>query len=165
MTGEVQKLYLDAVLTPNRALSQTGFVLVMTVVGLLSFGAGIAFISIGAFPVIGFFGLDALLIWLAFRYNFRSLKQATHIQVCAETVSLSHKRPGKDPIIAELPTAFTRIDLAQPDRKPSELRVSFKDQTWVIGRFLTPKERRSFKRALDAAIHSARHERYATQKK
>lgn len=155
-------LYLDAVLTPNRSLSPTAFLLVMAIVGGLSFMAGIAFISIGAFPVIGFFGLDAILIWIAFRHSFRDQKQQTHVKVSAETLSLRHRRPGKPPISVDLPSAFVRIDLVRSDRKPSELQVSYRDETWVIGRFLTPEERRSFKQALDRALSRARSERYAT---
>ena len=160
MPSEPTKLYLDAVLRPNRSLSPAAFMIVMAIVGGVSFIAGMAFITIGAFPVIGFFGLDALLIWFAFRNSFRDLKQSTYVRVSAETVELLHERPGKPPVSASLPTAFTRIDLARPRRKPSELRLSFKDQTWVIGRFLTPAERRSFKDALDAAIRAARQERH-----
>ena len=62
----------SAVLTPHRSLSATGFVIVMALVGGVSFAAGIAFLLMGAWPVFGFFGLDVLLIYLAFRANYRA---------------------------------------------------------------------------------------------
>ena len=162
MTDETTPVYLDARLTPSRSLSPTAFLIVMAVVILVSFVAGMAFLSMGAFPVLGFFGLDALLIWFAFRHSFRALNQETCVRVDAEAIALTHRRPGKSPLQLDLPTAFTRVDLLLPERKPSELRLSYRNQTWVIGRFLTPSERRDFKRVLERAVQRARQERYST---
>ncbi|MEO1303540.1 MAG: DUF2244 domain-containing protein [Pseudomonadota bacterium] len=154
-------IYFDATLTPNRSLSPRAFTIVMCIVGGMSFVAGLAFVSMGAFPVIGFFGLDALIIWLAFRYSFRKLKQETRVRVTAERIDLLHVSPGQAPRTAQIPTAFARVSLDFPDRRPSELKLSHADKAWVIGRFLTPAERKSLKDALESAISSARNERYA----
>ena len=160
MITETRKLYLDACLRPNRSLSPKAYLLVMLLIISISFIAGILFVSMGAFPVLGFFGLDALLIWLAFRSNFRALKQETHVRVSAETIDLSHHRPGQKSVHVVLPTCFTRLELSQAPRRPSELRLSYRDQSWVIGRFLTPSERRDFRQALESAILQARQERH-----
>ena len=155
-------IYFDATLTPNRSLSPRAFTLVMAIVVAMSFFAGLSFVSMGAFPVIGFFGLDALAIWFAFRWSFRALKQETRVRVTAEQIELSHEQPGRPPRTASLPTAFTRVQLDFPARRPSELKLAHGDQAWVIGRFLTPAERKSLKAALEKAIWSAQNERYAT---
>ena len=65
MTGASSPVYFDATLTPNTALSPRAFLVVMGLVGLFSFVGGMMFLQLGAFPVIGWFGLDALAIWLA----------------------------------------------------------------------------------------------------
>lgn len=155
-------IYFDATLTPNRSLSPRAFTIVMAVIVGMSFIAGLSFVSMGAFPVIGFFGLDALAIWIAFRWSFRNLKQETRVRVTAEQIDLSHEQPGKPPRTAHLPTAFTRVRLDFPERKPSELKLAHGGQAWVIGRFLTPTERKSLKDALEKAIWSAQNERYST---
>ncbi|MEO0550641.1 MAG: DUF2244 domain-containing protein [Pseudomonadota bacterium] len=155
-------VYFDATLTPNRSLSPRAFLIVMSIIGTVSFIAGIAFISMGAFPVIGFFGLDALIIWLAFKRNFRSLKQSTQVRVTAETIALRHQEPGQKLRKVDLPTAFVSIDLDYPDRRPSELKLSYGGSAWVIGRFLTPAERKSLFKALKASLLKANSERYAT---
>ncbi len=160
MQPTTEIIYMDAVLTPNRSLSPKAFTLVMAIIAGVSFVAGLAFVSMGAFPVIGFFGLDALIIWLAFRYSFRALKQETRVRVTAETIELIHKEPGREARQARLPTAFARVKLDFPERKPSELQLAHGSQAWVIGRFLTPGERKSLKRALEDAIRQARDERY-----
>ena len=154
-------VYFDATLTPNTALSPRAFLIVMCLVGAMSFVGGMMFLSIGAFPVLGWFGLDALAIWFAFRMNFRNLKEQTQVHVTAENIRLTHGRPGRDPREATLPTAFTRISLDYPDRRPSELKLAHGQTAYVIGRFLTPRERKSLYRALETAVAKARAERYA----
>ena len=47
----------------------------MAVLFLVSLGAGILFVSLGAWPVCGFFGLDVALVYLAFRLSYRSARQ------------------------------------------------------------------------------------------
>lgn len=160
MTSDPELIYFDATLTPNRSLSPKAFAIVMAIVVGMSFLAGLAFVSMGAFPVIGFFGLDALVIWLAFHLSFRSLKQETRVRITAEQIDLIHTRPGQKPREASLPTAFTQVRLEFPERRPSELKLSHSGKTWIIGRFLTPIERKTLKDALESAIWRARNERY-----
>ncbi|MDJ0922183.1 MAG: DUF2244 domain-containing protein [Henriciella sp.] len=155
-------IYFDAALTPHRSLSPRAFLIVMSIIGAVSFVAGVAFISMGAFPVIGFFGLDVLIIWLAFRRNFRSLRQRTQVRVTAQSIELHHEEPGQLPRHVELPTAFVSLNLDYPTRKPSELRLSYGGKAWVIGRFLTPAERKSLFKALSASLVKAKSERFST---
>lgn len=157
-----ETVYFDATLTPNRSLSPRAFLMVMVIIVAVSFVSGMAFMSMGAFPILGFFGLDALIIWLAFQWSFRALKQETRVRITAEQIDLCHTRPGQSPRKAHLPTAFARVHLEFPERRPSELKLSHAGNAWVIGRFLTPTERKSLKDALEVAIRRARNERYAT---
>src|ERR1700746_3735370 len=75
-------------LTPHRSLSRAGFVLVMAVLGAVSFAAGTAFLLIGAWPVFGFFGLDVLLVYWAFRANYRAARAYEVVTVTASELTL-----------------------------------------------------------------------------
>ena len=66
-----EPVIFHARLTPHRSLSERGFVVLMVAVCLISFTAGLVFFLMGAWPVIGFLGLDVGLIYLAFRINYR----------------------------------------------------------------------------------------------
>jgi uncharacterized membrane protein len=160
MTRPDTPVYFDATLRPHTALSPRAFLVVMGLVGLMSFLGGIMFLSLGALPVIGWFGLDALAIWFAFRKNFQNLKQQTHIEVTAEAISLAHSRPGREQKTVRLPTPFARLSLDYPERRPSELKLAHGQDAYIIGRFLTPGERKSLHDALCSAIAKARSERY-----
>lgn len=153
-------VYMDAVLRPNRSLSQRGFAIVMLCVGLVSFVTGMAFVSMGALPVIGFFGLDALAFYIAFRLSFRKQREETRIIVTAKTISLHHKRADGSEKSAVLPSAFARVELDEPLTPNSWVRVEYGKVAYVIGRFLTIPERKSFAEALRRALHTARLERH-----
>lgn len=61
-------------IVPHRSLSQRNFrVLLMLFCGACFF-TSIPFIALGAWPVAGFMGLDALIFWLAFRANYRAAR-------------------------------------------------------------------------------------------
>src|SRR3546814_1874361 len=62
----------DVELRPHRSLSPRGFLLLMALICAISFTGGLFFYLMGAWPVIGFMGADVLLIYLAFRINYRS---------------------------------------------------------------------------------------------
>ena len=67
-----QPTLFSARVTPHRSLNRTGFTVLMGFIGIVSFVAGMAFCLMGAWPVLGLFGLDVLVIYWAFRVNFRS---------------------------------------------------------------------------------------------
>src|SRR3979409_2360869 len=71
----------SAVLTPHRSLGPTGFLIFMLVLGGISFVAGMVFVIAGAWPVLGFFGLDVLLVYGAFRINYRSARAYEEVTV------------------------------------------------------------------------------------
>jgi uncharacterized membrane protein len=161
MDEDGQTIYFDATLRPHVALSPKAFMIVMGLVGAMSFLGGIMFLSMGALPVIGWFGLDALAIWFAFRKSFQNLREETLVRITAEAITLRHSRPGQEKRTVRLPTAFARLSLDFPDRRPSELRIAHGQTAYVIGRFLTPGERKSLHQAMQDAVMRARAERYA----
>ncbi len=154
-----ETLYLDTVLTPNRSLSERGFAIGMAIVAVVFFLTGLMFWSMGAVPVLGFFGLDMVAIWLAFRLSFRKLNEQTHVTVSARAIRLSHRDARGRVREAEVPSAFARVELDEPVTASSWLRIEHGRTAWVIGRFLTSAERKAFAGALRQALKAARAER------
>ena len=68
--SELEPTIFSATLTPHRSLGRAGFLILMLLFGGISFVTGMLFLVIGAWPVLGFFGLDVLLLYLAFRLNY-----------------------------------------------------------------------------------------------
>ena len=56
------KADFHAILTPHRSLGRQGFVLLMATLATTWLVTGLFFLSKGAWPIFGFFGLDVLAI-------------------------------------------------------------------------------------------------------
>ena len=67
-----KKILYKITLYPYRSLNKLGFFLLMFVLALFSFIAGIIFMLKGAWPVFGFFGLDVFLVYVFFKLSFKS---------------------------------------------------------------------------------------------
>jgi uncharacterized membrane protein len=147
----------SAVLTPHRSLGSTGFVVLMALVGGISFAAGLVFVIVGAWPVMGFFGLDVLLIYWAFRVNYRAAKAYEQVTVTASSLlvrKVSHR--GK---VAEwaLNPVWTRLDRQTHEEFGIErLFLVSRGRKLAIATFLGPKEKESFADALGAALVEAK---------
>src|SRR3979490_3173050 len=70
-----------ALITPHRSLGGAGFLVLMAAIGGVSFAAGNGFLIPGAWPGVGFFGLDVGLIYWAFRINYRAAKAYEEVMV------------------------------------------------------------------------------------
>src|ERR1043166_8011395 len=78
----------SAVLTPHRSLGRTGFIVLMGLIGGISFTAGLVFFIAGAWPVMGFFGLDVLLVYIAFKVSYRSAAAYEQVTMTSSTLTV-----------------------------------------------------------------------------
>ena len=76
---------------PHRSLSPKGFAIVIGVLAGLLFTIGLGFFLAGAWPVIGFLGLELLVVWGAFKLNYRAAKVRETIETTTETLTVEHK--------------------------------------------------------------------------
>ena len=72
-------IILNIVLIPNRSLTKSTFFLIISFLIVISISLGIFFYTIGAWPVIGFFGLDVILFSLIFYLHNKSLNISERI--------------------------------------------------------------------------------------
>ena len=61
----------------------------MAAVCVVSFATGLFFFLLGAWPVIGFMGLDVALIYVAFRLNFRALKLYETVDLTQDALTVT----------------------------------------------------------------------------
>src|SRR5262249_48900151 len=81
-------LYFDAWLRPHRRLTRRGPAFVMAAAAIPSFGMGVFFWSLGAWPVTGFFGLDVALLFFAFRLNNRAARESERVRLSATELTV-----------------------------------------------------------------------------
>ena len=147
----------SALLTPHRSLNRAGFLAVMAFIGVVSFAAGLAFLLMGAWPVLGFFGLDVLAIYWAFRINFRRAKASEEIRVTPSELfvrRISHRGHVMEFVLNPL---WVQIDRkSHPEYGVEKLYLVSRGRRVAIGSFLSPEEKASFANALMAALQAAR---------
>ncbi|MEC9249904.1 MAG: DUF2244 domain-containing protein [Pseudomonadota bacterium] len=149
-------VFMDAELAPNRSLRNPAFLALMVAIGLISFTAGMLFITIGAWPVMPFFGLDAILVWVAFRISYRDGKAREWVRVDARDIEVIRRHPTGHMRRFRLPTAWVKLDLINPKEHHSQVALRAHGKALVLASFLSPEERGDFADALAQAITRAR---------
>ena len=152
-----QPKLFSARLTPHRSLNRTGFLVLMTFITVISFAAGVVFWWIGAWPVFGFFGLDVLVIYWAFRINFRSARAFEEISVTPSELRVrrvSHRGHVMEWVLNPL---WVQLDQkTHAEFGIERLYLVSRGRRVSIGSFLGPDEKASFAKALLAALQSAK---------
>jgi uncharacterized membrane protein len=147
----------SATISPHRSLSRTGFLLVMALLGGISFVGGTVFYIIGAWPVVGFLGLDVLLVYWAFRVNYRAA--AAYEQVTITPSELRVRKVSHRGRAAEwtLNPLWTRLE-RETHEEFGLLGLFLVSRGWrlVVASFLGPKEKENFAGALAGALAEAK---------
>jgi uncharacterized membrane protein len=154
MTNEMQDKTWSVTLTPHRSLSREGFVALMLILLLINFVGGLLFLISGAWPVAGFMGLDVLLVWWAFRQNFRDGRRAERIVVKGDHVMLHRLSPEGKSDSLEFNRPWLRVELEFDDAREvvGRLLLSYRGVLTEIGSFLGAAERQSLSKALQQAL-------------
>ena len=147
----------SALLTPHRSLNRTGFLVLMGFLSAVSFAAGLAFLLMGAWPVFGFFGLDMLAIYWAFRVNFRDAKATEEIRVTPFELRIRRVSHRGDVVEWVLNPLWVQLDQKiHAEFGIEKLYLVSKGHSISIARFLGADEKASFAKALNAALQAAR---------
>ena len=147
----------SALLTPHRSLNRTGFLVLMGFLSAVSFAAGLAFLLMGAWPVFGFFGLDMLAIYWAFRVNFRNAKATEEIRVTPFELRIRRVSHRGDVVEWVLNPLWVQLDQKiHAEFGIEKLYLVSKGHSISIARFLGADEKASFAKALNAALQAAR---------
>jgi uncharacterized membrane protein len=147
----------SARLVPHRSLNRTGFLVVMAFVSVVSFAAGIAFLLMGAWPVFGFFGLDVLAIYWAFKINFRRARACEEIRMTPSELHVRRVSHCGDVVEFSFNPLWVQLDRKEHAEFGIErLYLVSKGRRIAIGGFLGADEKASFSNALIAALQAAR---------
>src|ERR1700710_2142056 len=155
--GSEQPKLFSALLTPHRSLNRTGFLVLMGFLSAVSFAAGLAFLLMGAWPVLGFFGLDVLVFYWAFRINFRHAKATEEITITPSELRVrrvSHRGHVVEWVLNPL---WVRLDQkTHAEFGIEKLYLVSRGRRVSIASFLGADEKASFAKALTAALQAAK---------
>lgn len=150
--AEPGRTHFHAVLHPNRSLGRTGYRILMGVLAALNAGLATAFVLQGAWPIVFFLGLDMLLVYLAFRLSYRSGRLYEEVRLTDSDLVVQRVFPGGRRSGWRFEPYWLRVQMDDPPRHESQVRLVSHGRSVVVGAFLSPDERADFARALKDAL-------------
>ena len=154
---ELEPTIFSAVLRPHRSLRNVGFVVLMLAYGIFSFVAGIVFMAMGAWPVVGFCGVDVLLLYLAFRINYARAAAYEEVTVTPSTLTVrkvNHRGRVREYVLNPV---WVRLEKQTHEAYGLErLFVVSRGRQLSLATFLGPDDKSAFADALGRALGEAR---------
>ena len=153
----VETPLFDARLEPHRSLNRRGFRFLMLGCCVISTLYSLPFYLMGAWPVVGFLGLDVLLLYIAFRANFRAarayeLLRLTSLELLFARISSRGARQEWrfNPVWVR----FERVE--DEEFGTQRLALVSRGQSVEVGRFLGPDQKAALARSFSRALAEAR---------
>jgi len=153
----MDKPFFDAVIHPYRSLGPQGFrVLFLAVVAINVIGAMVT-VAIGAWPVVGFLGLDVLAVYLAFRVSYAQTRAFERVTIDADALVVERVDQKGARRAWRFPAYWVSVWYeGDEELGVSTVMLRSHGRALEIGGFLSPFERKDFADALRAALHDAR---------
>ena len=146
----------DAVIHPYRSLGREGFrLLLVAVVAANAIGAVFA-LSLGAWPVVGFMGLDVLAVYVAFKLSYA--QAAAFERVTVDPADLVVERVDARGQRREwrFPSYWVGVFVEGGENEAQRVIVRSHGRALEVATYLSPFERQDFADALRRALHEAK---------
>ncbi len=152
----MNKTFLDITVLPYRSLSKKGFKNLMFAVSFVFFSVGVFFWYIGAWPVFGFLGLDVLLLYYAFKINYKSGEIFETLKIIRDDFFITRNFPSGKKQMWKLEPYWTKVEIANPSKNQHNLIVKSKDKVVLLGSFLNYKDKKELGKKIELALESSK---------
>lgn len=158
MSTKIQaKPLFAATLTPHRSLSPRGKRVVIGLVAALALVPGIIFYVAGAWPVVGFMGLDVIAIWAALTISMRAGRAQEVVTLWPGTLEVKKiDAKGIEEVLTFEPFNVRFVIDRDYNERVTAMWLKERDRRVAIGAFLSPEEKISFSKAFGTALRKAR---------
>ena len=147
---------LNIILYPHRSLSPKGFLILMLCIIFVSFSIGAFFMLKGAWPVFGFFGLDVLLVYIAFKVNYHDAKRYEKIRLWENSLIIKKKSDNGKSNTWKFNPYWVRLEMKKSQSRSSDLNLSSHGKTISIGSFLSNQEKEEVANTLSLHLKKLR---------
>lgn len=146
-------ILFETILRPRRSLGRRGIIILSAAVGIVSLANGMIFWLAGAWPVVGFCGVDAALLWFLLNLNMRRAQQRYEaVRLTEQALTVEHGDHRGVLARFALQPDWLRVEVDDSELGQSRVSVSARGQAIAVGLFLSPVERRQLATALKAAL-------------
>ncbi|UUP17947.1 DUF2244 domain-containing protein [Nitratireductor thuwali] len=156
-TSQADQPIFKALLVPHRSLGGKGFAILMGVLLVLWLSVAAFFWSLGAWPVVGFFGLDLLAVYIAFRLNYRQARQREEVSLSRTSLHIRKVPPSGPAQEFDFNPFWSRFKVERhAEIGVTRMTVEARQKQVGLGSFLNPDDRASFAEAFGAALATAK---------
>jgi uncharacterized membrane protein len=138
----------SAVLRPHRSLGDRGIRLLLLLVTAACAVPGVVFLSIGAWPVLPFLGLDIVILFLALRWNLKSGNEFEAINLSRRALTVRHADNWGVQTETSFQPYWLQVNIEELPADDNRLELRSRGRSLVIGGFLPPSERVTLAMAL-----------------
>lgn len=146
-----------ATLTPHRSLTPRGKRVVIALVAALALVPGFVFYVAGAWPVVGFMGLDVLAIWAALTISMRGGRAYEVLTLWPGALELKRVDPkGQEDVLSFEPFNVRFVIDRDFNERVTGLWLKERERKVPLGAFLSTDEKLSLSKVFGAALRKAR---------
>ena len=145
----------EAVIHPYRSLGAFGFRLLIAVLVVVNLAFAGVMISQGAWPVVGFMGLDVLAIYVAFRLSYAQMLAFERVTIDGETLTVERADRHGRKRAWTFPSYWVSVWF-EGDDEEGTVTLRSHGRSLQVGSYLAPFERKGFADALRAALRDAK---------
>jgi uncharacterized membrane protein len=146
----------DAVIHPYRSLGREGFrLLLIAIVAVNAIGAAFA-VSLGAWPVVGFMGLDVLAVYVAFKLSYAQALAFERVTVDAADLVVERVDANGQRREWRFPSYWVGVFVEGGENEAQRVTLRSHGRALEIATYLSPFERQDFADALRQALREAK---------
>jgi uncharacterized membrane protein len=154
---ESAAVHFTTSLQPHRSLSPEGFRWLILAAVAANLLIGVPMLVVGAWPVVGFMGLDVWLLWWLFKRSYLDARRGETLLLTDSDLVVERWSPDGARETLRLDAYWLRVEL---DGDCERLVAVSRGNRVVIGRFLSPGERERVADELKEALARMRAPRY-----
>jgi uncharacterized membrane protein len=144
-------------LTPHRSLTPRGRQVLIVCVAIGAAIPGLVFYSLGAWPIVGFMGLDVLAVYVALRWSMRDAHRFEEVTLWPNRLQLRRVSAGGREAVSQYDPHEVRLIIERDfDERTTGLNLRTREGRVEIGSFLAAGERASFAQVFGRALRQAR---------
>jgi uncharacterized membrane protein len=154
---DVDDPIFTARLTPHRSLGPQGFRVLMAATLVATTALSLPFYLMGAWPIVGFLGLDVAAIYFAFRFNYRAARAYEDFRLSYFELKVARADPAGQTDEWRFAPAFVRFErIDHEEFGLQRLSLISRGRRLDVARFLGPDEKAEFAGAFSKALAEAK---------
>lgn len=157
MSDPVERKIYEARLSPHRSMTPRAFYIFIVAFCVAQLVFALPFLVMGAWPVAGFMGLDALALYIAFRISFRSARAYETLDLTALELVFAQVGVGGRRREWRFNPSWVRLEQQVHEEFGTQsVALVSRGEAIEIGAFLGPDQKAELARDLNRALAAAR---------